>query len=192
MSYKVLIIPEDFTKDEHVLKPLVEKVLADAGKSNTAVLVCRDPNFAGIGEALKLERLKKDVIQRYPMVDLFILFVDRDGLAARDGTVAGIEKALEPEFKNRKGRFVAEVAHQEVEVFVLAGHDLPTDWSWKAIRADPNVKNTYFRDFVHTKGMQDHPHEGRKMLVAEGIKNWERIKGRCPEDVGRLIKRLKA
>ena len=44
MSYKVLVIPEDFTKDEHVLKPLVEKILADAGRTNAVVRVCRDPN----------------------------------------------------------------------------------------------------------------------------------------------------
>jgi len=190
MSYKVLVIPEDFTKDEHVLKPVVERILADAGRPNAAVLVCRDPNFRGIGEALKKERLKKDVIARYPMVDLFILLVDRDGEAGRELTAAGLETELTRELNNRNARFVAELARQEVEVFVLAGHDLPGTWSWQEIRADADVKNTSFQELVRAKGVERLPHDGRKKLMAEAIKNWARIKSRCPEDIGSLIEKL--
>ena len=95
MSYKVLVIPEDFTKDEHVLKPVIERILADAGRANPSIQVCRDPNFGGISEALKIERLRTDVIARYPMVDLFVLLVDRDGKAGREVTLANIETELQ-------------------------------------------------------------------------------------------------
>lgn len=190
MSYKVLVIPEDFTKDEHVLKPVVEKVLVDAGKTNATVLVCRDPNFGGIGEALKIERLRKDVIERYPMVDLFVLLVDRDGQAGREETAKRIETTLTAELTGRGGRFVAELARQEVEVFLLAGHDLPGEWSWQTVRQDPDVKNTFFQELVRLKGTSHLPHDGRKKLMAEAIKNWARIKSRCPEDIGALITKL--
>ena len=190
MSYKVLVIPEDFTKDEHVLKPVVERILADAGRPKATVLVCRDPNFGGIGEVLKRERLSKDVLARYPMVDLFILLVDRDGQAGRESTAAGLEAEMTGQLRVRNARFVAELARQEIEVFVLAGHDLPGDWSWQEIRADADVKNTFFREFVRAKGVGQFPHEGRKKLMAEAIKNWSRIKSRCPEDIGRLIEKL--
>ena len=63
MSYKVLVIPEDFTKDEHILKPLAERILRDLGKPHATVEVCRDPNFGGIGEALKIKRLRKVIAQ---------------------------------------------------------------------------------------------------------------------------------
>lgn len=190
MSLKVLVIPEDFTKDEHILKPLVERTLTEVGKPNATVLVCRDPNLGGIGEALKLERLRKDVLARYPMVDLFILLVDRDGQAGREITAARIEAEVAAEVEERGGRFIAELARQEVEVFVLAGHDLPDEWSWQIVRQDPDVKNTFFRELVRLKGTARLPHDGRKKLMAEAIKNWSRIKSRCPEDIGRLIEKL--
>jgi hypothetical protein len=190
VSYKVLIIPEDFTKDEHVLKPVVEKIMADVGKQNATVLVCRDPNFGGLGEALKKERLRKDVIARYPMVDLFVLLVDRDGEAGRETTAANIETELTGELTPRNARFVAELARQEVEVFAIAGHDLPDGWSWQEIRADADVKNTFFQALVKAKGVENHPHDGRKKLMADGIQNWTRIKSRCPEDIGSLIAKL--
>ena len=41
MSYNVLVIPGDFTKDEHILKPLVEQLMGDAGKPN-AVITAHD------------------------------------------------------------------------------------------------------------------------------------------------------
>jgi hypothetical protein len=190
MSYKVLVIPEDFTKDEHVLKPVIEKILADAGRANATVLVCRDPNFGGIGEALKKERLRKDVIARYPMVDLFVLLVDRDGVAGREITIANIETELTAELAQRGGRFLAELARQEVEVFVLAGHELPDGWTWQQVRADADVKNTAFQDLVKVMDTGKLPHDGRKKLMAEGIKNWTRIKSRCPEDIGSLLTKL--
>ena len=190
MSYKVLVIPEDFTKDEHVLKPVVEQILADAGRPNATVLVCRDPNFGGIGEALKIERLRKDVIERYPMVDLFVLLVDRDGHAGREATAARLETELTAELTGRGGRFVAELARQEVEVFVLAGHDLPGEWNWQEVRRDPDVKNTYFQELVRLKGTSRLPHDGRKKLMLEAMRSWNRIKSRCGEDIGALIEKL--
>jgi len=190
MSYNVLVIPEDFTKDEHILKPLAERILHDVGKPNATVEVCRNPNFGGIGEALKIKRLRKEVIGRYPMIHLFILLLDRDGMPGREAKVADLETSLHGEMAASGRRFVAGVAWQEVEVFILAGHDLPSDWSWREIRADPDVKNTYFKKLVDEKNTSSLPHEGRKKLMAEAIQNWSRIKSRCDEDIGRLLTRL--
>jgi len=33
MSFKVLVIPEDSTRDEHILKPLVERIFAECGRT---------------------------------------------------------------------------------------------------------------------------------------------------------------
>ena len=192
MSYNVLVIPEDFTKDEHILKPLAERILQDLGKPNANVRVCRDPNFGGIGEALKIGRLRNDVIAFYPMVDLFILVLDRDGEAGRETTVGRIEATLQGEMAGTSRRFVASLAWQEVEVFILAGHDLPPAWSWRDIRADPDVKNTYFQKLAAAKNTSGLPHAGRKKLMAEAIQNWSRIKSRCQEDIGSLLLKLAA
>lgn len=189
MSYNVLVIPENFTKDEHILKPLAERILQDLGKPNANVWVCRDPNFGGIGEALKIKRLRK-VIARYRMFDLFILLVDRDGEPGRETAVGQIEETLREEVAGSGRQFVAGLAWQEVEVFILAGHDLPPGWSWQEIRADPDVKNTFFQQLVAAKNTSSLPHNGRKKLMAEAIQYWSRMKSRCLEDIGSLLAKL--
>ena len=37
----VLIIPEDFRTDQHILKPLFEKLFRDIGKPQAKVRICR-------------------------------------------------------------------------------------------------------------------------------------------------------
>ena len=86
--------------------------------------------------------------------------------------------------------FLAENAWQEIEIFILAGQELPTEWRWSEIRSERNLKETYFADFVRTRATQQMPYEGRKRLMAEAIRNWNRIKARCPEDIGALLQRL--
>ena len=188
MSFNVLVIPEDFTKDEHILKPLVRHILEDCGRK-AQVEVCTDPNFQGVHAALKLDALRK-LTALYPMVNLFVLFVDRDGQAGRKARTDELENILSAELAPGSRRFLAEVAWQEVEVFILAGLPLPTGWRWNEIRADPNVKNTFFKELVALRATAKYPHEGRKKLMAESISNWKRIKSRCAEDVGALIARV--
>jgi hypothetical protein len=188
MSFNVLVIPEDFTKDEHILKPLVERILKECGKKPT-VEVCRDPNFQGVHAALKLDSLRQKVIPLYPMVHLFVLIVDRDGQHGRKHSTDAIETTLSAELKPKAKRFLAEVAWQEVEVFILAGLELPANWRWADIRADADVKDTFFKEMVALRSTSKYPHDGRKKLMAESIKNWQRIKSRCPEDVVALITR---
>ena len=187
MSFNVLVIPEDFTKDEHVLKPLVKNILEECGRKAT-VEVCREPNFQGVDSALKLSALR-EVIELYPMIHLFVLVVDRDGKTGRNQRTDEIERTLSDELKPTGKRFLAEVAWQEVEVFILAGLRLPKTWRWNEIRADANVKDTYFKELVVSRGTGKFPHQGRKKLMAESISNWQRIKSRCPEDVLALITR---
>ncbi len=50
----VLVIPEDFRKDQYVLKPIIQKMMQAIGLS-ARVEVCRDPLLGGVGEALKWE-----------------------------------------------------------------------------------------------------------------------------------------
>lgn len=188
MSFNVLVIPEDFTKDEHILKPLVGRILEECGRKPT-VEVCRDPNFQGVHAALKLDSLRREVIERYPMVQLFVMIVDRDGQPGRKQRTDEIEATLSAELQQEAKQFLAEVAWQEVEIFILAGLEIPRDWRWGEIRADADVKNTFFKRLVDLRQTSKYPHEGRKKLMAESISNWQRIKSRCPEDVVALIQR---
>lgn len=191
MSYKVLVVPEDFTKDEHILKPMLERVLSDAGRPKAEVQVCRDPNFQGFAGALAQSRLREEVIERYPMIDLFILLVDRDGKPGRDQSTATLERELEPSLKPHQS-FLALTARQEVEIFPIAGHSLAKGWNWKIIRTDPDVKDTYFVKLAKREKAIHLPYQGRKQLMSAAMKNWSRIKSRCPEETVGLAAKIKA
>lgn len=142
MSFRVLVIPEDFRKDEFLLKPILEKMLEAAGRRAT-LRVCKDPLLGGVREALKWSRIQ-EILDRYRgMVDCFLLIVDRDGLPNRKKSLAALE-AEAAEFLGAQGLFFAENAWQEIEVWALAGlSDLPRSWNWKSIRAEPNAKEVF-------------------------------------------------
>ena len=143
---RVLVIPEDFRKDLYVLKPLVEAMMAAVGKPRATVRVCQQPLMGGVSEALKWEKIQ-EVLDRYRgMVDLYLLLVDRDSEPHRRERIDKIEaKAAETLPSSRL--LLGENAWQEVEVWILAGHDLPSEWSWTEIRANTHPKETYFEPF---------------------------------------------
>ena len=47
----VLIIPEDFRNDQHILKPLFARLFRDLGAASTRVRVCQNPLLGGVAEA---------------------------------------------------------------------------------------------------------------------------------------------
>lgn len=174
----VLVIPEDFRKDQFVLKPIVEAMMK-AGGRRAKVQVCTDPLLGGIDQALRWERIK-EVVLRYPMVDLFLLCVDRDGVEGRRASLDSIENRALELLSGMRSLF-AENAWQEIEVWVLAGHELPSDWKWRTVREDLNPKENYFIPFSKRRGLLDTPAEGRGILAREAARNYNRICQLCPE-----------
>lgn len=125
----VLIVPEDFRKDQYVLLPIVQRMLREVGKPNANVRMCLDPLMGGIGEATKWERIA-EMIQMYPMVQLFLLVVDRDGNEGRRVALDALEKKA-ADLLNDPRILLAENAWQEVEIWRLAGQKLPKDWNFQ-------------------------------------------------------------
>ncbi len=138
----VLVTPEDFRKDQYILKPIITAMLDALGRS-ARVEVCQDPLLGGVEQALNWHRIR-DIIEQYARkVRLFLLCVDRDGKEGRRAALDGLERKAAEVLPT--GRIlVGKNAWQEVEVWVLAGHDLPGDWSWSAIRAHSDSKEAYF------------------------------------------------
>ena len=155
----VLVIPEDFRKDQYILKPLFERLLASLGRRRAKVRVCQDPLLGGVGEALKRERIAEIVARYEGMTHIFVLCVDRDG---EEGRRRRLDR-LEEEFGDGRA-FVAENAWEELETWVLAGIDLPGDWSWAEVRAERDVKERYFDVLARDRGVADGPGGGRKAL----------------------------
>lgn len=180
----VLIIPEDFRLDQYILQPLFEAVMSAAGKPHAKVRVVTDPLLGGVTEAMKWSNIEA-IIDRYRgMVQLFILVVDRDGDAGRRGALTTIERQAEP-----LCRFLAENAWQEVEVWALAGQNLP--WNWSDVRSEPNAKEVYFEPFVASRHLQDEPGHGRKTLGREAAGRYARVRQLCPEDVAAMERRIR-
>lgn len=178
---RVFVIPEDFRKDQFILQPLIEAMFADIGATRAQIRVCRDPLLGGISEALKINNLS-GIVRRYKgMVDLFILCVDRDGNPNRKAVLTALEQQIEP-YLGPGRAFLAEHAWQELEVWVLAGHDLPTEWAWSEIRSEPNPKERFFEPFARTRNVSDGPGGGRKSLADAAARRFDRICQLCKED----------
>ena len=191
MSVRVLVIPEDFRKDQYVLKPIFGRLLRDLGRPSAKVRVCQDPRLGGVGEALKRDRIE-EIVERYRgMVDLFVLCVDRDGNEDRRARLDGLEEAIgETLGEEGGGTFLAENAWEELETWVLAGLKLPRGWRWSQVRAEVSVKERCFDIVVQERRLADHPGSGRQPLAKEASRQIDAIRRKCPEDFGTLAKRI--
>jgi hypothetical protein len=186
---KILVIPEDFRKDQYILEPIIRAMVQWCGVPNPRVEVCRDPLLGGVREAMSVNLLE-EIVSRYPMVDLFILCVDRDGDEARRSGLDRIEREIE----NALGpgqRFVSEAAWQELEVWVLAGlKDMPQDWEWRAIRRERDPKERYFEPMARRRDLDRTDDGGRKSLAREAARRYKRVRQLCPEDIQALERRI--
>lgn len=187
MSFRVLVIPEDFVKDEGILTPVVTAMLRAAGKLRAKVEICHNPRLEGTGQALNKDRIA-EVVDMYPMADLFLLCVDRDGLPGRRQRLDNIEKHVQAKCGKK---LLAENAWQEVEIWALAGlRNLPTSWVWGDVRAEVSLKETYFLPMAQQEGVDMEPDEGRGTLGKRAAANYTRIHQLCPEDIQALQKRI--
>jgi hypothetical protein len=183
MSLNVLVIPEDFRKDQHILKPVIGAILDAVGKTKAQVRVCQNPVLGGLGQALDRNRIL-DIVQKYPMVDLFVLCVDRDGDGNRRQKLKGIEAWIHGQVGKT---VIGENAWQEVEVWLLAGMpDLPSSWTWTEIRSEGNLKEQYYLPYATQRGVDNLPDQGRKKLGPEAAAQYTRMRSRCPEDIQAL------
>lgn len=191
MAVNVLVIPEDFRQDQYVLKPIIEKILG-ALNVKAKVRICTDPLLAGVTEALKWKRIQ-EIVDRYKgMTKLFLLIVDRDCQENRRERLDILERNAAERLAGASCMFLAEAAWQELEVWVLAGlKDLPKGWSWKAVRADCDPKETYYNPYAEKRALGDAPYSGRETLAREAAANYPRIRQLCPEDIGALEERIR-
>ena len=182
-----LIIPEDFLKDQYILKPLFSRLFKSIGASSVQVRVCQNPRLRGIPEALTSERMAR-IVRRYEgMTDIFILCVDRDGEQGRRVRLNQIEQ----EFGSSQ-TFFAENAWEEIETWVLAGLDLPPEWRWADVRAEVHVKERYFQLMAERRGLAGDSGESRKVLGEEASRRIRAIRQKCPEDFDSLGRRLES
>lgn len=132
---KVLVIPEDQELDQYIVRPVVEKLFKQLGKT-PRIDVLPEPRLRGASDALDRETIT-EIVAENPMVDLFLLLVDRD--CNRENN--------EPKARTREqehtGKLLACSAWQEIEVWMLAGYKIRLASSWAEVRADCDPKERY-------------------------------------------------
>lgn len=188
MSFRVMIIPEDFTRDQYVLKPIIRAMFEAVGR-NAQVEVCMNPRLRGVSQALDWGQVRAIVDRYRGMFQCFLLVVDRDGDPHRRIALDNLERAAAEAFPGLG--FLAENAWQEVEVWCLAGYDLEGA-VWSEVRAERDPKERYFLPLARQHGLLDAPGQGRRQLAEAAARRYERLRVRCPEDLGALEQRVRA
>lgn len=153
---KVLVIPEDQELDQYIVKPVVELLLSEAGVT-AKVEVLPEPRLRGASDALNAATLREIVVDN-PMVDLFLLLVDRD--CDRDSNEAKV-RTREQE---HAGRLLACCAWQEIEVWMLAAHKEKLDATWNEVRSECDPKERFAEPLLKSLGSSG-PGRGRKAAM---------------------------
>jgi hypothetical protein len=122
----------------------------------------------------------EEVIDMYPMVNIFLLIVDRDGKAGRRAALTNIENKANQKLTNDRS-LLAENAWQEIEVWALAGQDLPKTWRWQDVRDEEHPKEKYFDPHAESRDLLNEPGEGRTTMGREAAANYSRVRSRCSE-----------
>lgn len=177
---KVLVIPEDPRLDQYILKPIVERIFADLRKS-PRVTVLSNPRLRGVAEALNPDILT-GIVANYPMSDLFLVLVDRDGDEAR-AAVASAREAEHP------GRLFVCLAIEEIEVWMLASR--PDAFVWREVRAEIHPKERFAKPFLKERAPRLDPGQGRAWAMRELSGQWRGVLERCPE-IKDLKRRIEA
>ena len=172
---RVMVIPEDPTHDQHILKPIVKRIFKDL-KTSARVEVLQDPHLGSVSQALDREILASILDQRR-MFDLFLLMVDRDCEATRETQL----KARMDDAKARGRVMLGCLAIEEVEVWALALHRDELDAKWSEVRKERDPKETYFEPLVVKKSWQEGLGKGRAAAMKDLPGNWRSLKSRCPE-----------
>lgn len=169
---KVLVIPEDQHHDRYIIKPVIEAIVADLGRK-ARIDVLPEPRLRGTSEALDPTLIRR-IVDDNPMIDLFILVIDRDCDRENNEARAAARAAEHP------GRLLACVARQEVEVWMLALHRDQIDTPFSVIRAHCDPKEAYAEPLLDRLGNRG-PGEGRTAAMRAISGNLRGLLSRCDE-----------
>jgi hypothetical protein len=170
---KVMVVPEDPTLDQYILKPVVEQIFADLGRS-PRVQVLSKPRLRGVAQALD-PAILTDIIETNRMIDLFLVLVDRDGNTDKR-PIEAKERARE-----HPDRLFVCLAIEEVEVWMLALHRDSLDASWKEVRAERDPKERFAHPFLAARAPKLGAGGGRAWAMREVGAKWKGVLEVCPE-----------
>jgi len=175
MGYKVLLVLEDPTYDQFIARPVVQRLLADAGKPNAKVHHMTEPHLGGIEQVFD-ERRWDQILAKYRSWDLFVVVIDRDGDQHRQERAAKWAKKI----KEKNGVCAWCLAIEELEVWAMAPFSNKLKTPWKEVRAARDPKERFFEPLVKQLGFVG-PGAGRKAMMRRAMQHFASITGKCPE-----------
>jgi len=173
MSFRVLVIPEDPTHNGYLLKPVVEAVLADAGRPRARVTVLNNPRLEGYDHALRA--IRDELPDRYGFWDLWVFIPDADRASVE--AMANLEKEL-----GEKGiSLICSPAQPEVEIYACAAFRKEISLSWDDVRSHAAMKEEIFESLLEHHGDSRRAGAGRDLMVAASLANLPLLYQLCPE-----------
>jgi hypothetical protein len=173
VSFRVLVIPEDPTNNGYVLKPLVERMLAETGKPNARVMILTNPRLNGYDTAVAA--IEGELVERYRHFNLWLFMPDAD--KASNPALDRLERTVED--KGVCLRCCA--ARPEVEAWLLAGHHQHLKIRWREVAAHPSLKEEIFDPFLRDHGDPRSAGGGRQALMRITLSNYRSLLDLCPE-----------
>lgn len=184
MSLQVLILSEDPTLDQHILKPIVEKLFEDLGR-RARIAIYEPPRgrTRGVAEALSRENISS-LVTDFSFVRAFVLIVDRDCHPTRSNAVDAI-------VKEHANKLVACLAVEEVETWMLALHRADLGVPWAEIRSECHPKERFAIPFLQKRDWTRDLGKGRHRAMRDLGAKWSGLLQVCPE-IARLRDELLA
>ena len=172
MSFRVLVIPEDPTYNGYILQPIVERMLAELGKSTCSRRRCSPAPNSMVTPTLsaRSEAISSIGIRRF---DLWLFLPDGDR--------ASNLEPLESELARRNVHLFCCAAQPEVEAWLLAGYRDELAISWGEVRQHPRLKEEVFEPFLRQFGDTRSPGSGRENLTRQTLTNYRGLLHVCPE-----------
>jgi hypothetical protein len=171
MSFRVLVIPEDPTNNGYILRPLIERMLAEIGKPNARVTVLTNPRLNGYDHAV--QAIKGELPERYRHFDLWLFLPDAD----RAANFAELERTLQA----AGIRLLCCAAKPEIEAWLLAGHRQHLPLRWSEVREHRRLKEEVFEPFLAQHANLRSPGQGRESLMRATLANYRGLLELCPE-----------
>jgi hypothetical protein len=173
MSFKVLVIPEDPTHNGYILKPLVQAIVADAGRPRASVTVLTNPWLGGYDHARRA--VSGELVDRYGFWDLWLFMPDADRASP------AAMQALEAELARRDVRLLCCPAEPEVEIYASVAYRDTLPVGWTLARQHPRFKEVLFEPLLAEYGDARRAGGGRDRMLAESLKNYPLLLQLCPE-----------
>ena len=180
---KVLVIAEDPVHNGHILKPLAQALLADAGRGSARVQIMGNPRIRGYAHAVRA--IRNEIAVRYRWFDLWLFFPDAD-MGSRDAM-----DRLEADLEAQGVSLLCCPAQPEVEIYACAAFRSDMTETWNEARINSRMKEEVFHPLLDLHGDQRRPDGGRGPMINQSLRNLPLLFRLCPE-LRRLRDRIAA